>query len=153
MLLSVHPRHAASILAGSKTVELRRQRVAVPAGTVMVLYATAPTKAIVGTALILGVHTDTPQRVWTRYRGKTGITRKEYDDYMLGSSRASAVLLTDAREIDKPIPLEFLRSHQKFQPPQSYRYIGIKELWDMVTDHASADELMACLSSAALTAT
>ena len=33
MLLSVHPRFANAILAGSKTVEVRRQRVAAPPGT------------------------------------------------------------------------------------------------------------------------
>lgn len=60
MLLSVHPRFAAAILEGTKTVEVRRQRVAAPSGTPVLLYATAPTMALVGMALIASVHVAPP---------------------------------------------------------------------------------------------
>jgi len=152
MLLSVHPRHATSILGGGKTVELRRQRVAVPAGTSMVLYATSPTKAIIGTVTITDIHIDTPRRVWTQYRRRTGITRSEYDSYMAGAAQASAIVLASPRQIATPIPLSFLRSSGSFQPPQSYRYIGPKELWELVAGHASADELMSHLGATVILA-
>ena len=65
MLLSVHPRFATAILAGSKTVEVRRQRVAAPPGTPVLLYATAPTMALVGMARIASVQVASPQEVWS----------------------------------------------------------------------------------------
>ncbi|WP_237302536.1 ASCH domain-containing protein [Streptomyces sp. S063] len=46
LLLSLHPRFATAILNGEKTVELRRQRVAVPPGTPVIIYATSPTMAL-----------------------------------------------------------------------------------------------------------
>lgn len=55
ILLSVHPRFAEAILAGSKSVEVRRQRVAVPSGTPVLLDATAPPMALVGMARIAAV--------------------------------------------------------------------------------------------------
>ncbi|MFC8082367.1 ASCH domain-containing protein [Streptomyces sp. NPDC057340] len=76
MLLSVHPRFATAILAGSKTVEVRRQRVAAPAGTPVLLYATAPTMALVGMARIASVRVGSPKEVWSAHRTQTGITRR-----------------------------------------------------------------------------
>ncbi len=89
MLLSVHPRFATAILAGSKTVEVRRQRVAAPPGIAVLLYATAPTMALVGIARIAAVQVASPREVWSTHRARTGISRREYDEYMSGASRAS----------------------------------------------------------------
>ncbi|MFJ9612884.1 ASCH domain-containing protein [Streptomyces noursei] len=64
MLLSLYPRFATAILAGAKKVEVRRQRVAAPPGTTVVLYATAPTMALVGLARIVAISIGSPQEVW-----------------------------------------------------------------------------------------
>ncbi|MFF7778194.1 ASCH domain-containing protein [Streptomyces tanashiensis] len=89
MLLSVHPRFATAILAGTKTVEVRRQRVAAPPGTPVLLYATAPTMAIVGMARIASVQVASPREVWSASRASAGISRREYDEYMSGATQAS----------------------------------------------------------------
>lgn len=71
MLLSVHPRFATAILAGTKTVEVRRQRVAAPSGIPVLLYATAPTMAIVGMARIASVQVASPARFgWPAARAR-----------------------------------------------------------------------------------
>lgn len=128
MLLSVHPRFATAILAGSKTVEVRRQRVAAPPGTPVLLYATAPTMALVGMARIASVHVASPKEVWSAHRGQTGITRREYDAYMSGATQASGLTLEDPVSFDEPVTLSALRSAGAFHPPQSYRYMKGEEL-------------------------
>ncbi|MBY8882214.1 ASCH domain-containing protein [Streptomyces sp. PLK6-54] len=123
MLLSVHPRFATAILDGSKTVEVRRQRVAAPPGTPVLLYATAPTMALVGLARIAAVHTASPREVWSVYRSQTGITQREYDAYMSGATQASGLTLEDTFAFDEPVTLGALRAAGTFHPPQSYRYL------------------------------
>ncbi|MEU2146407.1 MULTISPECIES: ASCH domain-containing protein [Streptomyces albovinaceus subgroup] len=129
MLLSVHPRFANAILAGSKTVEVRRQRVAAPPGTPVLLYATAPTMALVGMARITSIHVASPKDVWSAHRTQTGITRHEYDAYMDGAAQASGLTLEDPVSFDEPVPLSALRAAGTFHPPQSYRYLSSADLF------------------------
>ncbi|MEU3559357.1 ASCH domain-containing protein [Kitasatospora sp. NPDC006786] len=128
LLLSVHPRFATAILAGSKTVEVRRQRVAVPPGTPVVIYATAPTMALVGTARVASVHVGSPSEVWAASRSRTGITRREYDEYMSGAAQASGLTLEAPATFEEPVTLSTLRSAGTFHPPQSYRYLPSEAL-------------------------
>ncbi|MFI9231690.1 ASCH domain-containing protein [Streptomyces rimosus] len=123
MLLSVHPRFATAILAGSKTVEVRRQRVAAPPGTTVVLYATAPTMALVGLARIAAVSVGSPREVWRDHRSRTGISRREFDAYMSGATQASGLTLEAPQPFEEPVPLSALRAAGAFHPPQSYRYL------------------------------
>ncbi|MYW82387.1 Predicted transcriptional regulator, contains an HTH and PUA-like domains [Streptomyces sp. LaPpAH-199] len=137
MLLSVHPRFATAILAGTKTVEVRRQRVAAPPGTPVLLYATTPTMAIVGLARIASVRVASPREVWTASRTKTGISRREYDAYMSGALQASGLSLEAPVAFEEPVPLSALRAAGPFHPPQSYRYLTGEDLRKMAV--AAAD--------------
>ncbi|MFB7542617.1 ASCH domain-containing protein [Streptomyces zaomyceticus] len=128
MLLSVHPRFATAILAGTKTVEVRRQRVAAPPGTPVLLYATAPTMAIVGMARIASVQVASPREVWSASRTSAGISRREYDEYMSGATRASGLSLEEPITFEDPVPLAALRASGSFHPPQSYRYLTGEDL-------------------------
>ncbi|MER5492207.1 ASCH domain-containing protein [Streptomyces sp. NPDC002490] len=128
MLLSVHPRFATAILAGTKTVEVRRQRVAAPPGTPVLLYATAPTMAIVGMARIASVQVASPREVWSASRTSAGISRREYDEYMSGATRASGLSLEGPVAFEAPVPLAALRASGAFHPPQSYRYLTDEDL-------------------------
>lgn len=148
LLLSLHPRFATSILDGHKSVELRRQRVAVAPGTTVVLYATSPVMALVGTARVARVDTATPAEVWKQHRADTGISRAEYDAYMDGAAQASALLLESAERLEEPVPLAHLRAGGAFHPPQSYRYIAEDALRGLVTGHAMANVLLDRLTKA-----
>ncbi|MFZ3558472.1 ASCH domain-containing protein [Streptomyces sp. BH055] len=123
MLLSVHPRFASAILDGSKTVEVRRQRVAAPPGTHVLLYATAPTMALVGAARIAAVRVASPREIWSAHHAQTGISRSEYDSYMSGAVQASGLTLEAPVTFEEPVPLQALRTAGTFHPPQSYRYL------------------------------
>ncbi|MEO3843205.1 ASCH domain-containing protein [Streptomyces sp. B22F1] len=142
LLLSLHPRFATAILNGEKTVELRRQRVAVPPGTPVIIYATSPVMALMGTARLTGVDTAAPAQVWRRHRAACGISRTEYTAYMDGAAQASALLLDTPRPLGNRVPLAHLRRSGAFHPPQSYRYLTPEALRSLVDGHETADELL-----------
>ncbi|KWX00538.1 ASCH domain-containing protein [Carbonactinospora thermoautotrophica] len=142
MLLSLHPRFATSILEGTKSVELRRQRIPVPPGTTVILYATAPVMAVVGTARVAEVHVAEPDDVWSSFHAHTALTREEFDQYMAGASQACALLLTDVEQLPTPVPLAHLRSSQPFHPPQSYRYLASSVLRQLVDGHPMASRIL-----------
>lgn len=145
LLLSLHPRFATAILQGDKTVELRRQRVAVPPGTPVIIYATSPVMALLGTACLTSVDTATPAQVWRRHRAACGISRTEYAAYMDGAAQASALVLHSPRSLSSTVPLAHLRRTGAFHPPQSYRYLTRDTLRTLLTGHEAADELLTCL--------
>jgi predicted transcriptional regulator len=124
LLLSLRPRFAEAILNGSKTIEIRRRPVKAPAGTPLVLYASSPTMAVVGTAVLADVVVLTPHTAWRRYRETLGVTWAEFSDYLEGAPAAHLLRVTDAKELNKPLPLQALRRSTSFHPPQSFRYIA-----------------------------
>lgn len=138
LLMSLRPRFAEAILDGTKTVELRRTRLSAPDGTHLILYASSPVMAVVGTAVLIGRDTDTPARIWRRHRKHVGLLRTEYDEYFDGSEAATAVHLGDPRRLATPWALSALRDTAKFQPPQSYRFVSDGDpvqLRDLVSTH------------------
>ncbi len=142
MLLSVHPRFASAILDGSKTVEVRRQRVAAPPGTPVLLYATAPIMALVGMAYIASVDVAPPKDVWSVHRDRTGITRREYDAYMSGAALASGLTLENPSSFEEPVTLGALRATGTFHPPQSYRYMKYNDLRQVASTGSALCEVL-----------
>lgn len=124
LLMSVHPRFADAILSGTKTVELRRTRIAAPDGSPVILYATAPTMAVVGVAVIEQRDTDIPDVIWNRHHHHMALHRDEFDAYLAGAQLATAITLRAAQRLTSSYPLADLRTEAPFTPPQSYRYIA-----------------------------
>jgi predicted transcriptional regulator len=73
LLLSLRPRFADTILSGAKTVELRRRPINAQPHTPIILYASNPTMAIVGTARLGEVHAHTPAAAWQKHRKSLGL--------------------------------------------------------------------------------
>ncbi|GAA1294134.1 hypothetical protein [Saccharothrix xinjiangensis] len=124
LVLSLRPRFCEAILDGTKTVELRRTRLSAPDGTGLILYASTPVMAVLGTAVLVERDTDTPNRIWRRYRHSLGLSRSEYDLYLAGADHATAITLAAPRRLPEPHHLAALRTEARFQPPQSYRYLS-----------------------------
>jgi predicted transcriptional regulator len=123
LLLSLRPRFATAILAGAKTVELRRRPINAQPGTPILLYASSPTMAIVGTARLRTTQTHTPDTAWKKHHTHLGLTRDEFDAYLDGSPRAHLLLLHQVCVLNQPLHLHQLRQVGQFQPPQSFRYV------------------------------
>jgi predicted transcriptional regulator len=141
LVLSLRPRFADSILDGHKSVELRRQRVSPSLGTPVLLYASAPVMAVVGTARVAEVHVDEPDCMWRQFHMDLGLKREEFEQYVAGATRASALRLTDIDRLWAPVSLAHLRHAQPFNPPQSYRYLTCDALERLVQGHPVASEL------------
>jgi predicted transcriptional regulator len=123
VLVSLRPRFADAILQGRKSVELRRRRVAAPAGSLLVLYAAAPVMAVLGTALLVRTDVAAAPAIWRRHRSLLGLSKDEFDAYVDGAPLVSALMLTRPSALDRPLTLAALRADRPFQPPQSYRYV------------------------------
>lgn len=123
VLLSVRPRHAEAILAGRKTVEVRRQRVRAGAGSAILLYATSPTRAIVGVASIASTIRATAEAGWREHEASLGIDRHELDAYLDGRV-GSFLRLERVTALPTPLALADLRNGHPFRPPRSYRFVA-----------------------------
>lgn len=124
LLLSVRPRFARLLLDGSKTVELRRVRPGIAQGALVLIYASSPTRTLVGSARVAGIQAASTECIWQEHGPETGVTRREYDDYFSGIDTAVAISLVDVRPLERPRPLHDLRRRlEGFRPPQSFRYL------------------------------
>ncbi|WP_426057475.1 ASCH domain-containing protein [Janthinobacterium sp. PSPC2-1] len=126
ILISIKPRYADLILAGSKHVELRR---AAPTQAIkaMAIYSSSPIQAIVALVEIVEVIEASASRLWEIARDNGGgLTRSELRGYYSGKKTGFAIMLGKVRQFDSPIEPHFIFS--KFTPPQSFRYLTPDEL-------------------------
>jgi predicted transcriptional regulator len=122
LFISVKPKHADAILDGRKTVELRRTRPNLPEGSLVILYSSTPTRAVVGWAQLIGVREGTPIEIWDEFGAAAAIEELDFDAYFDGTDQAFALELDDVVVATQPIPLSVIRSIG-IQPPQSWRYV------------------------------
>lgn len=145
LLLSVRPRFADSIMAGTKLAEIRRQRPGVDPGTLVIIYATMPVAALVGTARIAEIHHGSPADIWSTHRDQMGVSRREFDDYLVGAASAYILMLVDPQRLASPLTLDDMRAATKFHPPRSYRYLTQSSLRELVNGHPGGDSLLTML--------
>jgi predicted transcriptional regulator len=126
VLLSVKPRFAEQIVAGTKKVEFRRSWAAQQVG-LAVIYSSSPVQRLVGIVDVDGTVCASPSSVWTKCRERgPGLERRELMDYFTGKVQAYGVLLGRVTLPKKPVPPKSL--FRSFRPPQSYRYLSSAEL-------------------------
>lgn len=124
LLLSIRPRFAGMIFAGTKTVELRRVRPTIKAGDLALIYVTSPTKEIQGAFRVGKTVSGKPSLIWRKFGKQTGVNREEFDIYFKGKDEAHALLIEEAWPLRKPVRLACLRKEKRgFRPPQSFHYI------------------------------
>lgn len=125
VLLSIKPKYADLILAGSKRVEFRRSWASQDVG-VIVLYSSYPIQKLVGLIEVEQVIVDSPTSLWkTCTERGGGLTRKELRSYFAGKSKGVAVLLGQLFKFDRYIePSDVIEG---FVPPQSFRYLDANE--------------------------
>jgi predicted transcriptional regulator len=125
VLLSIKPKYADLILAGSKRVEFRRSW-ASQGVYAIALYASSPVQKIVGLVEVESVLVASPSAMWKMCveRGG-GLTRKELRDYFIGKAKGVAILLGNAIAPDFNLdPTEIVND---FVPPQSFKYLDDEE--------------------------
>lgn len=125
VLLSIKPKYAELILAGSKRVEFRRSW-ATQEVSVVVLYSSSPVQKIVGVVEVNQILVDSPTSLWKICVEKGGgLTREEFRLYFSGKSKGIAVLLGDVYRPEKQVtPSDVIPD---FVAPQSFRYLDVNE--------------------------
>jgi predicted transcriptional regulator len=127
LLVSVKPIYADLLLAGTKTVELRRSRPNVTPGCEVLLYASSPAMELVGRGRVRGVEALDLETLWARHGAAAAVSRDVFDAYFDGLERGVAISLGDVQRLGRRIPLaELRRRHTGFCPPQSFRYLAPK---------------------------
>ena len=123
VVLSIKPQYSTPIFEGVKTVELRRRfPLQVPKGTLLYIYSSSPTRALTGTARILGVEKIPLEELWDRYSTVACIERGDFDAYFSGLDEGVVIQLANVRQLPRAIGLEELRDRFEFAPPQSFVY-------------------------------
>ena len=128
LLISLHPRHSQNILAGKKTIELRKKP---PRFTQegdefiflfnkILIYETLPTAAIVGYVSPVKLMSFTAKE-WHRYSKKLCLSEEEISSY-LGDRIGYGIVIQNPVRIE-PIPLSKMRE-LGILPPQSYQYLN-----------------------------
>ena len=123
MMLSIRPEHARDILDGVKTVELRRRFPDNAAAMWLLLYASSPTRALLGAANIQRVHRLPLAQLLRTYHSAACVSKQKFKEYFAGRNEGFALVLSATARLQKPIPLEDLRAVYNLDPVLSYRWI------------------------------
>jgi predicted transcriptional regulator len=122
-VLSIKPEYATKIIAGEKTVELRRRfPLGTVTGAVAYVYATVPIQAVIGWATIAEVQLLPVATIWEKYKSVAHITSSDFQDYFGELTDGCVIVLEQPRALSSPVNLKSLKEHLKFVPPQSYCY-------------------------------
>lgn len=133
--MAIHPEYAEAILDGRKQVEFRKRPLASDV-TLVVVYATAPVKKIVGEFRVAGHTIAHPSKVWARLHSIGEIDRSAFDAYYADADRAVAIMVGAASRYRRPIGLAELSPAPP--PPQSFYYIQ-SHLLDQLHGWQTAD--------------
>ena len=117
VVLSLKPRFAEAILAGAKTVELRRTEPKIVVPTQALLYAASPVRALVGTCIITSVQPLDLVTLWQEHGSGSGLLHHEFQEYFEGVDAGTALTLTQPRAFGRQIPLQDLRGEAQGLPP------------------------------------
>lgn len=123
ILISIKPEFVDLIFSGQKTVELRR---VVPKDlnteTEIIIYASSPTKCIVGRATVKQIEAHPLELLWSKIGHKAGITFDYFLEYFNGKDMGYGLVLENIERFSTPFHLNSLREQLDFYPPQSYMY-------------------------------
>src|SRR5437879_9427919 len=122
-ILSIKPTYANQILAGSKTIELRKSAMGLTAGDVVLVYSSAPEQRIVFWFCIKEIEALSVSEMWDRYASSLGIAHEDYLTYFSDAPEAVGLHIGDVHPII-PIPLTTIEHLVPgFVPPQGLMWL------------------------------
>lgn len=121
VLLSIKPEYATKILTGEKRFEYRR-RVFSRTVSAVVVYATSPTRKLVGEFQVDAILDDCPASLWQATAGEGGVTADQFFAYFDGCARGYALRIAHVTKYPEPVdPGDVFKD---FRAPQSFAYIA-----------------------------
>ena len=128
LFIAVKPEYANKLISGKKDIELRKMKPNVQPGDYVIIYASAPVKAVLGFGKVKTIIECTPKCLWESYSNRLGINEQSYLSYYDGYHKAIGIEFDMIKSV-MPIELEELRRvDPNFQPPQIYRYITNEDI-------------------------
>ncbi|SRR6266702_7622523 len=122
-LMSIHPQYANAIVEGTKRVEFRKRPLARNV-THVIVYATAPVKAVVAAFEVSGQYVSSPADLWRQFRAVAGIQKRDFFAYYADSSLGAGIEV--GRVLTPSEPLSLSDDFGIARPPQSYQYLQEK---------------------------
>ena len=122
ILISVEERHTSNMLAGHKSVELRRKSLNISSGTRVWIYSKLPRGQVQALAVVDKVVTDTPKNIWKSYGAQSAISKSEFDAYFADAETGYAILFKEVRPLAPILNLSCIRKKiAQFHPPQFFK--------------------------------
>lgn len=126
-LMSIKPKYADLILAGKKTVEIRKSRINACSGDIIAIYATKPQGSIVGYFTVEKVMWNETDELWKSIGQCTCLSHDEYTKYAAEKKMMCGISISSAMAVDGR-PMEQMR----MRVPQSYRRIIETEFLELI---------------------
>jgi predicted transcriptional regulator len=127
-ILSIKPTYANQILAGTKTIELRRSAMGLRPGDVILVYVSAPEQCLRFWFRIATVETLPIDEMWRRHEARLGIAHEPYAEYFEGVKMATGLHIADLNPLDHAVSLNEIRTLVPgFVPPQGI--IALRDAW------------------------
>lgn len=122
ILISVEERHASNMLAGSKSVELRRKPLNISSGTRVWIYSKLPRGQVQALAVVDEVVADSPEKIWKSFGPQSAISKSEFDAYFAGVEIGYAIVFQEIRPLAPILNLSSIREKiSHFHPPQFFK--------------------------------
>lgn len=120
IVLPINPYYVELIMNGTKRYEFRKSMCGRPVDEI-IIYATAPVSAVVGSVKVESIIKAPLNKVWEETKDYSGITKKFFRTYYNSLENAVAYKLGDVMKYPKPIALKEVGIKQV---PRSHVYIN-----------------------------
>jgi predicted transcriptional regulator len=120
ILISIKPCFCNLILDGQKRYEYRKRVFSRSDVSRVYIYASKPICKVIGYFTVKRIINDTPSMVWDLTHEHGGITKKQYQAYFKGHTKAYAIEIDKVVKIDSIDPKQVLQS---FTAPQNFMYV------------------------------
>ncbi len=123
VIISIKPEYALKIIAGEKTVELRRRfPVSQVRGGIALIYASSPIQKIIGYAVIDEVCSLPIDLLWEATHQKACVSKEFFYSYFDGLEKGFGLTLSRPVTLVKPVDIRQLEDEFMLSVPQSFRY-------------------------------
>ena len=120
ILISIKPCFCNLILDGQKRYEYRKRVFSRSDVSRVYIYASKPICKVIGYFIVKRIINDTPSMVWDLTHEHGGITKKQYQAYFKGHTKAYAIEIDKVVKID---PIDPKKALQGFTAPQNFMYV------------------------------
>ena len=117
-VLSIKPTYVNQILAGTKTIELRKSSMGLNQGDVILVYSSAPEQRLALWFQIKAIEVLSLSEMWSRHKDRLGISYEDYLEYFREVDLAFGFHIGDVHPLTS-IPLDQIEELVPgFVPPQ-----------------------------------